>query len=255
MDNLFDYLIHFSINPDLCPLHWNVRQMVENVLLTSLVNDDDVSEISLESISEEQMACLKNISNPYVTDFTTEIMSNIQRFLLDYKVYVRSLQLANKIITTVKLHRFSSSCMIALTKMKHCAYCGGFAKFRPCLNLCLNTIQGCMADVFELHEDFKNFVASFQTLSREIDFDSDSLVTNQLQRFSTMIPEFRQQSSLEYLVSHCYQPLHTFVTTAVLHCTYISLVPRPIFSDITGGRKIGLGNIVSRCGFRFNEFQ
>ncbi len=207
MDDLFDYLIQFSVTPDLCPLHWNVRQLVENILLTSLANkvltrDDEDNDVALESISEEQMTCLKNLSSSYIADFTIEAASNIQRFLFDYKVYVRSLQLANKVITTAKLHRFSPPCMIALTKLKHCAFCGGFSKFPPCLNLCLNTLQGCMADVFELHNDFGNFVGSFKKLSQEIDssFEADSLVTNQLQRFITMIPDF-QQNHLEYQVT------------------------------------------------------
>lgn len=208
MDDLFDYLIQFSVTADLCPLYSKVWPMVENILLTSLANkmlrhDDDDSEIALESVNEEQMTCFKNISSPYVADFTNEIVSIIQRFLLDYEVYVRSIQLANEVITTVKFHRFSPSCMIALTKLKHCAYCGGFAKFKPCLNLCLNTLRGCMADVSELHDDFENFTVSFQTLSREMDssFEANSLATNQLQRFVSMIPEFRRQSTVEYLVS------------------------------------------------------
>ncbi len=208
INDLFDYLTQFSITPDLCPLQWKVREVVKEVLLTSIINTvlnrDGDSEVDPDSIDSEQLACFKNISSPYVADYTAEIVSNIQRFLLDYEVYVRSVQLANEVITSVvKRHQFSSSCLTALTRMKHCAFCGGYIKFPPCLNLCLNTIRGCFADVSDIFDDFSSFSTSFNDLSRDIDssLNPDAIVTNLLKRFVTMITEFRRQSSLEYLVS------------------------------------------------------
>ena len=207
INDLFDYLTQFSITPDLCPLQWRVREVVKEVLLTSIVNTvlnrDGDSEIDPDSIDAEQVACFQNISSPYVADYTAEIVSNIQKFLLDYDVYIRSIQLASEVISVVKRHQFSSSCVTALTRMKHCAFCGGYIKFPPCLNLCLNTIRGCFADVSEIFDDFSNFSTSFKDLSRDIDssLNPDAIVTNLLKRFVTMIPEFRRQSSLEYLVS------------------------------------------------------
>lgn len=206
LDEFFDYLIQFFVVPDLCPLRWKVRQIVEEVLLTSLINtvfnDDSDIEIDRESISTEQLECFRNISNPYVAEFTDQITSDIHKLLIDYKTYVESLQLASKVITALKYHRFSPACVAALTRMKHCAFCSGHSRFPPCLDFCINTLTGCFADVSEVYTGFKSFVSAVQRLSREIhpSLEANSLIRNQLRGFVAMIPDFQHQSNVDYLV-------------------------------------------------------
>lgn len=207
IDNLFDYLIQFSITADLCPLRSKVRKVVEGLLLTNVVNmalsQSESTVIDLDSIEEEQLTCLKNITGPYIAEYTEEISSIIQRHLVDYKLYVESINLGRKVVTTVKNHPWSSACFSALARMKHCAYCGGYRKFKPCLNFCLNTLRGCLADVAEIYDSFKGFVSAFHLLSKDIDssLKHESLSANLFMRFATMITEVRGQSSLKYLAT------------------------------------------------------
>ena len=205
LDNLFDYLIQFSITPDLCRLRWRVRKMVEDILLINVVrmavNQED-SMVDLDNIEEEQLTCLKNITSPYIAEFTDEISSIIQKLLIDYELYVKSINLGRKVVTTVNNHRWSPACTMALARIKHCAYCGGYKAFPPCLNFCLNTMRGCLADVAEIYNDFKSFIVAFHLLSKDIDsrLKPESLMANQFRRFATMVTEVRGQSSLEYMV-------------------------------------------------------
>ena len=206
-DQLFDYFAQFSITPDLCHLRGLVRSQVEGILISAFLHMETVhdgdSEYNRETINPKYLACLKNISQPYVSDYTNEISATIGKLFADFKVYVTSLKLAQKVITTVKNYQFTPACLTALTRIKHCSYCGGYKLFKPCLNLCLNTLRGCFSDVAELDESFKNFTVLFKTLSKELDSElqPEAFVANQMRRFVTIVEEVKHQSSLEYLVS------------------------------------------------------
>ena len=176
------------------------------------VHDGD-SEYNHENINPKYLACLKNISQPYVSDYTNEISATIGKLLADFKVYVTSLKLAQKVVSIVKNYRFTPACLTALTRMKHCSFCGGYKNFKPCLNLCMNTLRGCFADVAELDESFKNFTVVLKALSKELDSElqPDVFVANQMRRFVTMVEEVKRQNSLDYLVSLLYSTCIMFI--------------------------------------------
>ena len=233
LDELFDYLIQFSVTADLCPLRWNIRKVVEDLLLTNVLSmvmnqAEDSAVVDLDSIEQEQLTCLKNITGPYIAEFTEQISLVFEKLLLDYALYVRSITLGRKVVSTVQNHKWSPACMVALARMKHCAYCGGYTKFKPCLNFCLNTLRGCLADVAEIYEEYKRFVAAFHSLSKDIDSDlkPENLATKQFKEFVTMVTKVREQSSLEYLVSFqlshsdCFTShlIHTAVYLAIEYC-------------------------------------
>ena len=228
LDELFDYLIQFSVTADLCPLHWNIRKVVEDLLLTNVVSmvmnqAEESAVVDLDSIEQEQLNCLKNITGPYIAEFTPRISLVFQKLLVDYKLYVRSINLGRKVVLTVQNHRWSPACMTALARIKHCAYCGGYTKFRPCLNFCLNTLRGCLADVAEIYEEYKSFVAAFHSLSKDIDSNlkPETLVSKQFREFVTMVTEVREQSSLEYLVRVHYSLISSYVYTYCSVCIYL----------------------------------
>jgi len=205
VDELFDYLIQFSIQPDFCPLRSRVARVVKEILYSITVHtvfDSDLDSAQLD-ISDEQRDCFANITSSYITEFTERIIDPLQRLLQDYKVYVEAMQLAKEVVSIISNHKFSPACTAALTRMKHCAYCGGYRKFPPCLNLCLNTISGCFADVTELELFFERFLASLQRLSKTIDSDlePDALLNNQLKGFTDISIEMKILAPQQLVVS------------------------------------------------------
>lgn len=208
-DDLFNYLIQFSISPNLCPLRGLVRAVVEELLLATASHMSSVHNMDVDSsdhiqgtINTEYKVCLKNITQSYVNDYTNGITVILGRQLADFKVYVSSLIQAKEVISAVRYYQFSPACSVALMRMKHCSYCGGYKKFQPCLNLCLNTLRGCFADIAELDESFKFFTAALKTLSKKLDseFKPENFVGNQLRRFVTMAKEFKHRRDLKHLV-------------------------------------------------------
>ena len=159
--DLFTFLINFSINPDICPLPSIVSSQIEKIVETifmSFIDDDEVSIFGNITSPEERKMCLLNATRSW-TETDANILTNfLGRLLYDYREFVKSIYLAERVIEEVRLHTFPPSCISALSRMKHCAWCGGYTGNPPCLNLCLNTFRGCFSDVAEVHSDYKTLL-------------------------------------------------------------------------------------------------
>lgn len=158
---LFTFLINFSIRPDICPLPSVVASQIEKIVETifmSFIDDDDVSVFGNITSPEEQKMCLLNATKSFTESDANHLTNLLGRLLYDYREFVKSVYLAEKVIEIVKLHTFPPSCISALSRMKYCAWCGGYTGHPPCLNLCLNTFRGCFSDVAEVHSDYKTLL-------------------------------------------------------------------------------------------------
>lgn len=155
------YLATFSIDPNICPLPRLVSSTVDEVVYNVLTNlfDDEEDLFGNIGSEEERRNCLLNATQSFMQADTNIITNVLGRLLYDYREFVKSIYLAEKVITQVKWHTFSPSCLVALTRMKYCAICGGYTNHPPCLNLCLNTFRGCVADVAEMHADFSQLIS------------------------------------------------------------------------------------------------
>lgn len=159
-NDLFIYLTTFSIDPDICQLQQLIPSTVENIIdvvFMSLVNEGENFFGNMTS-DKERRECLINATKSFTQTDTAAITNFLGRLLYDYKEFVDTLYLAETVIEQVKLHTFSSSCISALARMKFCAICGGYTEHPPCLNLCMNTFRGCMADVAEMHVELAKLI-------------------------------------------------------------------------------------------------
>ena len=193
-NRLYNYLTDFSISPDLCPLKSLVKSQVKKI--THLVVERFVqSSVDFENVSQnvEQMECIENITESSMEDHVTDIMAAFGRQLYDLKLFIQGFQLAEEVIKTVKRHRFSSSCISALTRMKHCKICAGIIIFHPCNNLCLNTMSGCLADIAELEEDFGMMLSELKALAAhlETELSPDVFNDNLLEGFVNVVQDLK----------------------------------------------------------------
>lgn len=165
-DTLFNYLIKFSISPDVCSLRSLVRSQVKNI--THLVVEKLFqSSLDFENISKnaEQMECISNSTDLWLEDHVNDLAASFERQMYDLKLFVQGFELAEKVIKTVQRHKFTSSCVAALTRMKYCKLCAGIIIFQPCKHLCVNTMYGCMADIAELESDFSMLLSHMKSLA------------------------------------------------------------------------------------------
>ena len=157
---LFIYLTTFSIDPDICQLQQLIPSTVENIIDIVFMGLIDEGENLFGNITsdEERRECLMNATKSFTQTDTAAITNFLGRLLYDYREFVKTIYLAETVIDKVKWHTFSSSCISALARMKFCAICGGYAEHPPCLNLCMNTFRGCVADVAEMHVEFAKLI-------------------------------------------------------------------------------------------------
>ena len=156
-EDLFSYLTTFSIDPDICQLQQLIPSTIEEIVDVVFMSLVDKRE-NLFGNNEEQRECLMNATKPFMRADTNAITNILGRMLYDYREFVNTIYLAETVINQVKWHTFSPSCISALIRMKFCAICGGYTEHPSCLNLCMNTFRGCMADVAEMHVELAKLI-------------------------------------------------------------------------------------------------
>lgn len=166
--DLSNFLSSYSSVPDICRLPDLVAsqtQTLVEITLNSLFQDDE--EYHHVLWDPESMKCAKNISISLVGEHQARILSVMQKHLLDLSLLSQSFRLAHNVISTIRRHSFSRSCIVSLTRMRYCPLCAGYG-VKPCLFKCINTLRGCFADLAEVHSDFLGLISSLRVLSQDL---------------------------------------------------------------------------------------
>ena len=203
--NLTLYLSYFSAIADTCPLQQLVKDQLESLVKVALgqifANNDEFSGMLEDPISND---CMKNTTMELVKDYYLDILSSMQKQLHDLGQFVRALKMAGHALNVIRSHALSESCITGIIRMQYCSMCGGYGRFSPCLNLCVNTLRGCFADLAEIHGPFKHFTTLLRTLSKGLieDFKPDNFVDKYLKHFVGVVNYLKQnQDALEERVS------------------------------------------------------
>lgn len=159
-DELFTYLSNFLIQPDLCPLPLIITSQVDRIveMLVMSFLDGDESVFGNTTSVEDRKLCVMNATKSFTQMDTNILINYIGHLLYDYRDLVETIYLTEKVIRRVQLHTTTPSCISAIARMKYCSICGGYIEHAPCLNLCINTFRGCLADVAEVHREFATLV-------------------------------------------------------------------------------------------------
>ena len=54
----------------------------------------------------------------------------------------------------------TSSCKVAVTKMRYCPYCSGVPYIKPCSNYCMNVMKGCLANYADLNQEWNTYIGT-----------------------------------------------------------------------------------------------
>ena len=156
--DLFTFLINYLVHPDICPLPLVLSSQIEKIVDTifmNLIDGDEESVFGNVTSPEERRLCVMNATKYFSQAEASSLTNYLGRLLYDFREFVEGIYLSERVVEQVRLHTFSPSCTSALSRMKYCAWCGGHVEHPPCLNLCLNTFRGCLADVAEIHNEYK----------------------------------------------------------------------------------------------------
>ena len=181
---LFDYFIEFLYTPDLCPLAGNIQSIIQG-LFKVVYEEQGGDEMNSNAV---KLSCFRNASNSFTFLYLQDILTPLERQLHELKLFIESLKTAEEIMHAVRGHSFSDTCVHALMKLKYCAYCGGFTRFKPCLFFCLNTLRGCLADIAEINREFSPFLTALRKVSRDFpsNWQPEVFIATSLRNFATL---------------------------------------------------------------------
>lgn len=213
--NFFTSLSRFVFYPNMCPLRSQLAEQL-HVLFEVVYNIQGGADLSSDP---ERHECFRNISAIYVAMYQDVILIPLERQLADLKLLVDSLQAAENIMKTVRRHSFSPHCVNTLARLKYCAYCGGYIRFKPCLYFCMNSLRGCLADIADLHEDFNVFLGKLTMFARELapQLQPEAFIGNSLHHITRFASDMKSLD-LKSLVSKMHTLLSCFLCVPCLGC-------------------------------------
>ena len=63
----------------------------------------------------------------------------------------------------------SEACVDAVTRTRFCSHCNNAQYIKPCQNLCLNTMRGCLASLAEVNPDWNAYISEWHGPSWGVD--------------------------------------------------------------------------------------
>uniref|UniRef100_A0A914XGA7 Glypican-6 n=1 Tax=Plectus sambesii TaxID=2011161 RepID=A0A914XGA7_9BILA len=117
----------------------------------------------LMPVTDEKWECMKPTMDelhPF-GDVPRKMTQQVQRSMVAARVFVEALATARDVVHRVMELNLSSACSTGLMRMSYCSACGGVPDVRPCNNLCLNVMKGCLARQTELDADWNAFIGMY----------------------------------------------------------------------------------------------
>lgn len=76
------------------------------------------------------------------------LVSSLSRALGAGRALNRLLRLAGEVLNATEKATLSRECGRGLVRMQYCSHCRGLTLIRPCTNLCVNIMRGCLVSVW-----------------------------------------------------------------------------------------------------------
>ena len=192
---LFDFLSRFIHFPNLCPLEGAVEAQMEKIFEIAYIAQGNLMQDS----NPVWKSCLVNVSRSFIQPYKQAMMPHVERQLADIALFVDALNTFRHMMKVVRDHSFSPTCIATATRLKYCAYCGGYKVFKPCVFLCMNTFRGCAADIAELHPTYTTFVTALRMFSRQLssELEPKSLIRNCFGQLVTLARDLSRTSLTE----------------------------------------------------------
>ncbi len=183
-------------NSHICPLPGILQELTTSLTQLTLDSifdtDDDYNTIMANPTSAQ---CMLNMSLALVEEQRNEIQSSLERQLEEMSLLSQSFGLSREVLDVMRHYTFSPSCVAGLVNMRYCPLCAGYGEFRPCLYMCINTLQGCFADMAEMHSDFTQLNSAMEKLAEGLinEFSPEIFTQSYMNQFVVMVQELRKK--------------------------------------------------------------
>ncbi|XP_022088007.1 glypican-4-like [Acanthaster planci] len=97
-------------------------------------------------------------------DVPQKLTLHVKRAFIVARTFVQGLSVGRDVISQVSEVTPSAECQKSLMRMSYCPHCRGLPDTKPCYNLCLNTLKGCLAEQAELDAAWNNYIDAILAL-------------------------------------------------------------------------------------------
>jgi hypothetical protein len=138
-------------------------------------------------------------------DVPSKLAPQLQRAFVAARTFVHGLATGRDVIIAMSKIEWSQSCINGIMRMNYCSYCRGLADVKPCRNLCLNVLKGCLAGHADVDDAWNTFIDELLKLGGrlKVPFNIENVVSPIDVKISEAIMNF--QENAESVTSKIYQ--------------------------------------------------
>ena len=170
-------------------LHETVSQFFDQlfpVVFHNILNDPVETELS--DTYRECLAEARGQLTPHPFGDLPHKISHRLHYSLSYaKTFFDALDTGIETINSTDYIPVFHDCTKGLTRMKYCSHCESLVKVKPCANLCMNVLRGCLTPVLQVEGTWKSYVEGIEALI--FSMNEDSSLERTLQSLHSRISE------------------------------------------------------------------
>lgn len=150
----------------------------------------------LRDYSPAWQTCFDAVSWRLIQPYKRAMLPLVESQLAGIVVFIDSLETFHEIKMRMQRYSFSPACITMVARLKFCTYCSGYPGIEPCSSLCMNTFQGCVADLAEFYPSYTAFVNTLKTFSLKLssEFQPESLISHSFSQFLTLAKDLSRTS-------------------------------------------------------------
>ena len=159
--DFFQFLYRFIHVRDFCQLSQKVEQQMKKLYryFAENVKEDGYHNLMTNPCSEKFE---KHFIDTWINSSLNSLVHQFNNLRLMSEVF----ELTQSLLSDIKQHKFNHQCVDSLFRLRHCSYCvGNHYSIPVCDGHCINTIRGCMVDLYELRPHVTNLRTKLKTIT------------------------------------------------------------------------------------------
>ena len=170
-DDFYDYLRDAMYTGSICEIGSKFMQVNFEVFLAAFLGGDSGAQsVELLKSAAYRTCFYDNFVNLYSSELSiTYSFRHFTNILNRTMHYMRALYISDHIIESVLSQGLTTQCRNAILKMTHCSQCAGHSSPASCSGLCLNTMRGCLVDLSDLAEPFRQFTQAVIWMKEQLE--------------------------------------------------------------------------------------
>ena len=171
-DEFYGYLQQAVWTANTCEIAVEFDKLFFKVFLAVLEADPGVDTTVYPLNDHDFNVCMYNYYVGVTAEDTHARFIALTRSFNRTMYYIRALNTAEAFLKTVAELELTPQCRQALLRSSYCAQCSGLPSHaRPCLDLCLNTMRGCLVDYSDLYEPYRRFTEAAIQMKEYLNYE------------------------------------------------------------------------------------